>query len=343
MKLVVESEQLPQEWRYKKISDLCDLISGHHIKAKDYNSEGFGIGYLTGSSDFGIVNPIISKWTDHPKKIAKQGDILITVKGSGVGKINILSVPEVAIGRQLMAIRSTSVEREFLYKFLKIKFYFFQKIGNGAAIPGLSRKDILNIRVPIPPLPEQKRIVAILDEAFEGIDRAIRNTEKNLTNAREIFDSYLNTVFTHYRNNWQRVCVFDVCESIIDCINKTAPKIEEPSPFIMIRTTNIRNGKINLEDVRYVTEETYVKWTRRQVPKKGDVLLTREAPMGEVGIIESDDFIFLGQCIVSYRVDPKRINNEFLLYAFRSKDVQDQISAFASGSTVQHMRVPETK
>jgi type I restriction enzyme S subunit len=67
----------------------------------------------------------------------------------------------------------------------------------------------------------------------------------------------------------------------------------------MIRTTNIRNGSVNLDSVKYVTEETYNQWTRRQIPKKGDVLLTREAPMGEVGMLLTDDHVFLGQRIVS--------------------------------------------
>ena len=111
----------------------------------------------------------------------------------------------------------------------------------------------------------------------------------------------------------------------------------------MIRTTNVRDGYVNLDSVRCVTEETYRQWTRRQIPQKGDVLLTREAPMGEVGMLLSDDYVFLGQRIVSYRVDSNKLNNKFLLYAFQSHELQNQIKSFASGSTVQHMRVPDTK
>jgi type I restriction enzyme, S subunit len=145
------------------------------------------------------------------------------------------------------------------------------------------------------------------------------------------------------REDWERVCIVEVCESIVDCINKTAPIIDQPSSFKMIRTTNVRNGRVNLESVRYVTEEVYHQWTRRQLPKRGDILLTREAPMGEVGMLLSDEKVFLGQRIVSYRTNPNELNNEFLLYAFQSNDLQNQIKAFASGSTVQHMRVPDTK
>ena len=111
----------------------------------------------------------------------------------------------------------------------------------------------------------------------------------------------------------------------------------------MIRTTNIRYGQVNLESVKYVTEEVYQQWTRRQIPQRGDVLLTREAPMGEAGMLLTDEKVFLGQRIVSYRANPQKLDNYFLLYALQSKDLQAQIRDRASGSTVQHMRVPDTK
>ena len=105
-------------WRAKTLGEVCKLVSGQHIEAKDYNTESRGIGYLTGPSDFGVVHPVVSKWTEHPKVNAIRGDILITVKGSGVGKINLLDQEEVAISRQLMAVRVTGADPGFVYAFL---------------------------------------------------------------------------------------------------------------------------------------------------------------------------------------------------------------------------------
>jgi type I restriction enzyme S subunit len=107
----------------------------------------------------------------------------------------------------------------------------------------------------------------------------------------------------------------------------------------MIRTTNVRNGFIDTENVRYVTEETYKRWTRRLVPKRGDVILTREAPLGDVGKIRTDDLIFLGQRLYHFRPDPKKLDSAFLLYALMAPDLQGQVRAFGSGSTVEHMRL----
>lgn len=144
-------------------------------------------------------------------------------------------------------------------------------------------------------------------------------------------------------NNWQRINIKSVCSSIIDCVNKTAKTVDYKTPYKMLRTTNIKNGWVDVENVNYVTEEIYKKWTRRQVPEKGDVILTREAPLGEVGILRSDDKVFLGQRLVAYRVDPKKLDNKFLFYSFLSHDLISQIKSFGSGSTVEHMRVPDAE
>ena len=109
----------------------------------------------------------------------------------------------------------------------------------------------------------------------------------------------------------------------------------------MLRTTNVRNGYVDAENVRYVTEETYKKWTRRLVPKRGDIILTREAPLGDVGKIRTDDKVFLGQRLYHFRPDPKKLDADFLLYSLLGDDLQSQIKGFGSGSTVEHMRLED--
>ncbi len=138
---------------------------------------------------------------------------------------------------------------------------------------------------------------------------------------------------------WERVPIVDLCAEHVDCVNRTAPVADTPTPYKMIRTTNVRNGFIDTESVRYVTEETYKRWTRRLVPKRGDVILTREAPLGDVGKIRTDDLIFLGQRLYHFRPDPKKLDADFLLYALMAPGLQGQIKALGSGSTVEHMRL----
>jgi type I restriction enzyme S subunit len=140
---------------------------------------------------------------------------------------------------------------------------------------------------------------------------------------------------------WPSVTVADVCELIVDCVNRTAPLSSEPTPFKMIRTTNVRQGFIDTENVRYVDEATFRKWTRRGAPRPGDVVLTREAPLGEVGIVRTAEPVFLGQRTIMYRADSNKVEPYFLMYSMLSAPVQGQIRGYGSGATVEHMRLSD--
>jgi len=199
-----------------------------------------------------------------------------------------------------------------------------------------------SLEISYPPLPEQQRIVSLLDETFAGLAQVHANAERNLVNAREVFESYLESVFEG-KKEWKKLKISDFCKSIVDCVNRTAPLSDKETPYKMIRTTNIRYGKVDLSSVRYVDGKTYKEWTRRQKPERGDILFTREAPMGEAGMLLSDDDVFLGQRIVSYRVDESKADKSFVLYQFQSGEIKKQINKLASGATVQHLRVPHTK
>ena len=143
-------------------------------------------------------------------------------------------------------------------------------------------------------------------------------------------------------NEVYEVLVSDVCSLIVDCVNRTAPVVEDKTDFRMIRTTNIKDGKIDLSTCRYVNEDTFNTWTRRAKVLDGDVLLTREAPIGEVGYVNGLGDVFLGQRIMQYRPDPSKIEPRYLYYAFRSRDLQNQFRSHeGSGSVVSHIRVAD--
>jgi type I restriction enzyme S subunit len=139
---------------------------------------------------------------------------------------------------------------------------------------------------------------------------------------------------------WREAKVEEVCSLIVDCVNKTAPVVEGPTPYKMVRTTNIRNGRVDLSDCKYVEKETFEKWTRRAAVLDSDVLLTREAPIGEVGYVQGAETIFLGQRIMQYRANPGVLHSRFLLYAFLSPKLRQQFGAHeGSGSVISHIRV----
>ncbi|MBS1190046.1 MAG: hsdS [Rhodocyclaceae bacterium] len=146
-----------------------------------------------------------------------------------------------------------------------------------------------------------------------------------------------------FPDHWQTDSVSNLCIDVVDCVNKTAPTIDGPTEFKMIRTTNVKSGRINLDDCKYVDEATFAKWTRRIQPKRNDIVLTREAPLGEVGLLRSDEKVFLGQRTMLYRANPKKLDQRFLYYSMLSPLVQGQIRSQGSGATVEHLRVPDAE
>jgi hypothetical protein len=141
-------------------------------------------------------------------------------------------------------------------------------------------------------------------------------------------------------SEWPQVSVEEVCELIVDCVNKTAPVVPESTPYRMIRTTNVRYGRIDLSECRFVERGTYETWTRRARLQTGDVVLTREAPIGEVGMVTEPEGVFLGQRLMQYRANQARLDPRFLLYSFLSPSLQHQFGSHeGSGSVVSHIRV----
>ncbi|WP_082789621.1 restriction endonuclease subunit S [Acetobacter malorum] len=170
---------LPEGWRKETFSDGVNLISGQHVEAQLVNSQGQGVPYLTGPADFPNGEIITTRYTQSGNAFCEKDDILITVKGSGTGKV-IRSDGYYAISRQLMAVRAEKYDSNFTYFSLCHNIIRYQDAAAGL-IPGIGRNDILSTPIPLPPLPEQKKIAAILSTW----DRAIDGTEKLLANSQQ--------------------------------------------------------------------------------------------------------------------------------------------------------------
>jgi type I restriction enzyme, S subunit len=132
-----------------------------------------------------------------------------------------------------------------------------------------------------------------------------------------------------------------LCQAIVDCEHKTAPTSSRGFPSI--RTTDIKNGRLDLIGANKVSAETYREWTARMEPKPGDLILAREAPVGEVGIIPSRAKICLGQRTVLIRTDESKVLPRFLLYLLLTPAMRYELIRRAEGSTVPHLNVADVR
>jgi type I restriction enzyme S subunit len=164
-------EELPKGWSLSRLGCLIDLISGQHLQPSEYSENpADGLPYITGPSDFSPGGICVTRYSLVRKAVAFKGQLLLTVKGSGVGKTAICDIQEVAISRQLMALTAIGWNDHYL---ALITHRLAVKLQSEARslIPGISREDVENFVLPLPPLAEQHRIVAKVNELMALCDR----------------------------------------------------------------------------------------------------------------------------------------------------------------------------
>lgn len=163
------------------------------------------------------------------------------------------------------------------------------------------------------------------------------NASEARTQLRKVAEQSLPSKLPDLPHGWEYATLQQCALMVIDCKNKTAPYTQ--SGVRLIRTTNVRDGKLNAIDQRYVSSETYEVWSARAKPEPGDILITREAPMGEVCLIPADTTICLGQRMMLVRLVPDTISPGFMLYSLMDPDLIDRVQDKPIGMTVQHLRV----
>jgi type I restriction enzyme S subunit len=206
-------------WEIKKLGDVCDVIGGgtpSKGNIKFYDGNIFWATVRDMKGDF--INETEHKITEAAVKesstnIIPKGNVVIATR-VGLGKICLVE-NDTAINQDLRGVipkRKTDLSVGYLFQWFKSISHQIVEEGTGATVQGVKLPFIKGLEIPLPPLPEQQRIVALLDEAFAAIAKAKANAEQNLKNAKELFESYLQGVFENKGEGWEENILKDVCE-----------------------------------------------------------------------------------------------------------------------------------
>jgi len=161
--------ELPEGWAFIRLNTAWELISGRDLSPSEYNDKNDGIPYITGASNFKNGHISLVRWTPVPQVITRRGDLLLTCKGT-IGEIAHNNFGEAHIARQIMAIRNIySLNVDFLALCIEYSMTKIKQAAKGL-IPGISREDILNLVIPIPPTKEQENICNKLKVTFSVIE-----------------------------------------------------------------------------------------------------------------------------------------------------------------------------
>ena len=200
----------------------------------------------------------------------------------------------------------------------------------------LSGGKLKEVPVPVPSLPDQQRIVAILDEAFEGIATTVKaNAEKNLQNARAISESHLQAVLTQGGEGWVETTIGPKVR-FIDYRGKTPVKTE--SGIRLITAKNVKMGFLQAAPMEFIASDGYEAWMTRGIPHKGDVLFTTEGPLANVTQLDTDGKVAFAQRIIIMQPDESTLDSTFLKYLLLSQPIQQRIHAKGTGATVKGIK-----
>lgn len=329
-------------WEIKKIGEVCTIKSGITVKSSLEKSSG-DVPYLK-VSDMTIPGNNLeittsSRFLDredfNKKSIFPVGTTIFPKRGGAIltNKKRLTAIPICADLNIMGIIPSNALIPKFLYYyFLNIDM---RKLGSGSSIPQINNYDIepLTIFYPLS-LTEQKQIVAILDEAFEGIDAAIANTEKNLANARELFESYLNGVFTQKGEGWVEKKFSEILA--VQPRNGWSPpaKNHSDSGIPVLTLSSVTGFEFDKNKIKFTNAPT--KKDAHYWLKEGEFLITRSNTtelVGHVAICHNLDIpTICCDLIMKMQVDTSQVNCKFIYWYFRTARMRELISSSAQGA-----------
>ncbi len=171
--------ELPERWEWCRLSEIIELYSGQDLTPDRYNDLGKGIPYITGASNLSDGSVIVNRWTEFPTVHSKSGDLLLTCKGSGVGKMAFSEIEDAHIARQIMALRcKPSINRYYLQIVVSAIINDITAQANGI-IPGIRREIVLASIIPLPPINEQTLISEHVHSALNLL-RTIESDKSDL-------------------------------------------------------------------------------------------------------------------------------------------------------------------
>ncbi len=330
---------LPINWELQKLSKVLEAQNGYAFNSKKFSfTDGIPLIRIR-DIKLGIGTKTLYLGDYDNKFIVKAGDLLIGMDGDF--SCHKWRGGDALLNQRVCRLQGFSERLLPQFLFYGINKYLkdIEAVTTFTTVKHLSSSTIKAIQFPLPPLPEQQRIVSILDEAFKSIDKAIANTEKNLANARELFESYLNNVFTQKGEGWVEYKLGD--KDLVKIVDgdrgKSYPKktdFQDDGYCLFLNTKNVREDGFSFKSKMFITEEKDATLRKGKLERR-DVILTTRGTIGNIAVYDDSvefENIRINSGMLIFRPNENLITSEFLFEIMRSSIFKAQSSEHVSGA-----------
>lgn len=355
---------LPQTWSIRKLGEVFQTTSGGTPSRKNPEYYSGKIPWVkSGELEKGVIfntEETISEEAvrNSSAKIFPKGTLLIALYGATIGKLGFLGV-DAATNQAVCGIyKNSMVSLDFLYHYLYHKRSHLIDQGTGGAQPNISQTILKNLEIVIPPLPEQHRIVAKIEELFSSLDKGIESLKSAQLQLKVYRQAVLKWAFEGRLTNenvkdgklpegWRRREIKDLCIKIQDG-SHFSPKVQYYEPgsnrFKYITAKNIRNNYIDLNKVTYVDFDFHGSIFGRCNPEYGDVLMTKDGVnTGDVTINTLNEEISLLSSVCLFKTRKQTLTPPYLKYFLQSPQGLKAITGSMTGTAIKRVILRKLK
>ncbi|MDP1721958.1 MAG: restriction endonuclease subunit S [Candidatus Gottesmanbacteria bacterium] len=339
-------------WQTKKLGDICDFYNGLW-KGKEPPYIHVGVIRNTNITKEGKLNDTDIAYLDverkqFDKRKLAYGDIVLEKSGGGpkqpVGRVIIFDKTDGNFSfsnfTSVIRVKDQGVlDFNFLHKFLFYSYFIGiteRMQSHSTGIRNLDLHKYKEIEIPFPQFPEQQRIVKILDDIFINIEEIKRNAEINLQNSKELFESYLQSIFANPGKDWDETKLGDVCGFVRGPFGGSLKKnIFKKDGYVVYEQQHAIYNQFT--NVRYFVDEKKFNEMKRFELKSGDLIMSCSGTMGKIAV--APDGIkkgIINQALL--KLSPHHIiYNQFLKYWMESGVFQDDLKMYTKGAAIKNV------
>lgn len=362
-------DELPSGWKISRLGFDCYIkarLGWRGLKAEEYVDDGFV--FLATPNlkqrhiDFDHVNYITEqRYLESPEIILRVGDVLLAKDGSTLGTCNVVRVlPKPAtVNSSIAVVRpQRNLDSIFLYYYLQSTVFqsTVQRMKDGMGVPHLFQEDLRSFAIIYPSIATQHRIANFLDTKTAQIDQLISKKERMIELLQEKRQALISHAVTKgldpkvemkdsgvewlgkVPKSW-KVVALKRAWSVIDCKHLTVSFVDEGFPVASIR--EVGDGVVDLSQAKRTTTPEYLTLIEGRKPKHGDIIYSRNASVGEVGYVDTDEDFCMGQdvCLITSTSH----NQRYLSFQLRGSFIQQQLAALLVGATFKRINVADIK